>query len=75
MNTSHAATLMLALLFAVAALPSPAGDDVRGCGMPLVMDPGLRASIERFDRHQSPTAAKLCTAFLNSDLIAARLKG
>ena len=60
--------LALALIpLALAAIPAPAGSDARGCGLPAIQDPGIRASFERFERGQSPSAAKLCAAYMNAD--------
>jgi hypothetical protein len=59
--------ILLALLpvFAMTVETAPAGSQSTGCGTHAV-DPGLRAAFERFDRHQSPAAAKICALYLNS---------
>jgi hypothetical protein len=68
MPTMLSLRLMLTLaplVFAVA--PAPAGLQARGCGIAIASsDPELRASFERFDRGQSPTAARACALFLNT---------
>jgi hypothetical protein len=57
--------MLVPLVLAVA--PAPAGLQTRGCGIAVASsDPELRASFERFDRMQSPTAAKACALFLNT---------
>ena len=60
--------LMLTLVpLVLAVAPAPAGLQARGCGIAVASsDPELRASFERFDRVQSPTAAKTCALFLNT---------
>ena len=59
--------LMILLALAVAITPAPAGVQARGCGIAVASsDPELRASFERFDRAQSPTAALACALFLNN---------
>ena len=56
--------ILFPLVLAVA--PAPAGLHMPGCGIPIASsDPELRASFERFDRGQSPTAAGACALFLN----------
>jgi hypothetical protein len=50
----------------LAAAPAPAGNDNRGCGLPSVRDPEIRASFDRFDRGQSAGAAMICGMFLNT---------
>jgi hypothetical protein len=60
-------TLAFALLpvLAMTAETAPAGAPTQGCGV-QALDPGLRAAFERFDRHQSRTAARICAVYLNS---------
>jgi hypothetical protein len=60
-------TIALALLpiLAMTAETAPAGSQASGCGV-QVIDPGLRAAFERFDRQQSSAAAKICGFYLNS---------
>jgi hypothetical protein len=51
----------------LAAAPAPAGPRAPGCGVLIASsDPELRASFERFDRVQSPTAARTCALFRNN---------
>jgi len=65
MISPRLAILLIPLMLSVA--PAPAGLRASGCGIPVASsDPELRASFERFDRGQSPTAAKACGLFLNS---------
>jgi len=46
---------------------APAGSQTVGCGIAIASsDPELQASFERFDRLQSPTAARICALFLNT---------
>ena len=57
--------MLVPLVLAVA--PAPAGLQTRGCGIAIASsDPELRASFQRFDRVQSPTAAKARALFLNT---------
>jgi len=49
----------------LAAAPAPAGSVSRGCSLPPVADPGIRASFERFDRSQSAAAAQICAFYMN----------
>jgi hypothetical protein len=57
---------VMLLALALAAAPAPAGLRTPGCGIAIVSsDPELHASFERFDRGQSPTAARACALFLN----------
>ena len=60
--------LMLTLVpLVLAVAPAPAGLQTRGCGIAVASsDPELHASFERFDRLQSPTAARTCALFLNT---------
>jgi hypothetical protein len=59
------AVMLLPLVLAGA--PAPAGSRAAGCGIVIASsDPELQASFERFDRVQSPTAARICTLFLNN---------
>jgi hypothetical protein len=60
--------LMLTLVpLVLAVAPAPAGLQARGCGIAVASsDPELRASFERFDRVQSPTATRTCALFLNT---------
>jgi hypothetical protein len=65
MLTPRLMIMLVPLVLAVA--PAPAGLQARGCGIAVASsDPELRASFERFDRVQSPTAAKACALFLNT---------
>ena len=57
--------MLLPLMLAVA--PAPAGSQRAGCSILVVSsDPELRASFERYDRGQSPTAARICALFRNN---------
>jgi hypothetical protein len=59
--------VMLVLPVLLAVAPAPAGMERSGCGSVLASsDEEFRASFERFDRMQSPTAAKVCALFLNN---------
>ena len=67
MPTSFPRFLFMLLPLALAAAPAPAGSKTAGCGIAVASsDPELRASFERFDRLQSPTAARICALFLNT---------
>jgi hypothetical protein len=53
----------------IAAVTGPAGSTAtQACGGAIVkiMDPGLRASFEKFEATQSATAAKICATFRNA---------
>jgi hypothetical protein len=52
---------------------SPAGSNApTACGPSLqILDPGLRATFEKFERTQSPTAAKAC-GFFQDTVVASR---
>lgn len=53
----------------IAVVTGPAGSAAtQACGGAIVkiMDPGLRASFEKFEATQSPTAAKICATFRNA---------
>jgi hypothetical protein len=65
MRTLRILALALLPILAMTAETAPAGSETRGCGIHAV-DPGLRAAFERFDRHQSLTAARICALYLNS---------
>jgi len=65
MISPRLAILLILLMLSVA--PAPAGLQTRGCGIAVASsDSELRASFERFDRLQSPTAARTCALFLNT---------
>lgn len=68
MPTMLSFRLMLTLVpLVLAVAPAPAGLQARGCGIVVASsDPELRASFERFDRVQSPTATRACALFLNT---------
>jgi hypothetical protein len=51
---------------ALTGAPAPAGSESRGCGLPMIADPGIRASFAQFDSTQSAAAAKLCSLYLNT---------
>jgi hypothetical protein len=55
----------------VAAVTGPAGSSAtQACGGAIVkiLDPGLRASFEKFEATQSATAAKICASYRNADI-------
>ena len=56
-------TLALAFvaIFALAAVPAPAGNGVN-CGLGLTAD----TDFQRLDRTPSPSAAKICAIYLNT---------
>jgi hypothetical protein len=60
-------TILFALLpiLVMTVETAPAGSDIQGCGVRAV-DPGLRAAFARFDRGQSPAAARICALYLNT---------
>ena len=59
--------MLLMVLFGLALAPAPAGVHGSGCAIAVASsDPELRLSFERFDRMQSPTAARACALFRNS---------
>ena len=65
MPTFRAILLALLPILAMTAETAPAGSQGSGCGV-QVLDPGLRAAFERFDRQQSRAAAQICGLYLNS---------
>ena len=65
MRTLLTLTFALLPILAMTTATAPAGSKTQGCGIHAV-DPGLRAAFQQFDRHQSRTAAKICTVYLNS---------
>lgn len=65
MRTLRILALALLPILAMTAETAPAGSETRGCGIHAV-DPGLRAAFERFERHQSRSAAKICALYLNN---------
>jgi len=55
--------------FVIAFVTAPAGSSASPrCGGAIVkiMDPGLRASFEKFEATQSATAARICASFRNA---------
>jgi len=68
MKRLHVVLALMPIL--LAAAPAPAGNDSLGCGLPAVQDPQIRASFERFDRHQSAAAAMICGIHLNNNQAA-----
>ena len=58
-----------AILSVVSAVAAPAGSAPgrpETCGLPIaIQDPDIRAALVRFDRNQSPGAAKACAYALN----------
>jgi hypothetical protein len=68
MKSSRVLALALIALVAVAAVPGSIGADNRStCGIALTSD----ANLQRLDRVQSASAAKICAIYLNT--IDARL--
>jgi hypothetical protein len=69
MTTLRIALFALLPVLAMTAETAPAGTAGQGsspgCGVQAI-DPDLRAAFERFDRTQSPSAAKICALYLNS---------
>ena len=69
MTTTRIIALAAFAAFAVALVTGPAGSGVTpACGGAIakIMDPGLRASFEKFEAQQSQTASKACAAFRNA---------
>ena len=62
-------TLIFALvpIVAMTVQVAPAVSDTQSCTLGHAVDPGLRAAFATFDRNQSPSAAKLCALYLNSN--------
>ena len=64
----------VAILSVVSAVAAPAGsasDTPETCGLPItIQDPDIRAAFVRFDRNQSPGAAKAC-GYARNDMGAA----
>ena len=55
----------------IALVTGPAGSAATpacGGGIAKIMDPGLRASFEKFEAQQSPTAAKICASYRNASI-------
>jgi len=65
MKTLRIALLALLPILVMTVETAPAGSPSQGCGVQVV-DPGLRAAFERFDRNQSSSAGKICALYLNS---------
>jgi len=65
MKTIRIAALALLPILAMTVETAPAGSSSQGCGVHVV-DPGLRAAFEQFDRLQSRSAARICALYLNS---------
>ena len=62
-------TLSAFAALAIAVVTGPAGSSAtQACGGAIVkiMDPGLRASFEKFEATQSATASKICATFRNA---------
>ena len=55
-------TLAFVAVFALAAVPAPAGNGVN-CGLGLSAD----AAFQRSDRGPSASAARICAIYLNTD--------
>jgi hypothetical protein len=64
MPTFRAILLALLPILAMTAETAPAGSQAAGCGV-RVIDPGLHAAFEQFDRQQSRTATRICGFHLN----------
>jgi hypothetical protein len=60
--------LLLAAAVPVAVAPAPTRIDSPACLMAAIIDPDIAASFRRFDRVQSPAAARICETFLNQAL-------
>jgi len=63
--------LSVVAAFAIALVTGPAGSAATAaCGGAIakIMDPGLRASFEKFEAQQSPTATKLCASYRNAGI-------
>jgi len=59
--------LLVVVPLVLAGAPAPAGVRAASCSLPIASsDPELRASFARFDREQSPMAARACALFLNT---------
>jgi hypothetical protein len=57
--------------FGIALVTGPAGSAATpACGGAIakIMDPGLRASFEKFEAQQSQTAAKVCASYRNAGI-------
>jgi len=55
----------------IASVSGPAGSSATAaCGGAIskIMDPGLRASFEKFEAQQSDTASKICASYRNAGL-------
>ena len=53
----------------IASVTGPVGSSAtQACGGAIVkiLDPGLRASFEKFEAQQSETASKICASFRNA---------
>jgi hypothetical protein len=71
MTTFRIIALSAFAAFVIAAVTGPAGSSVtQACGGAIVkiMDPGLRASFEKFEATQSATAAKVCASYRNAGI-------
>jgi hypothetical protein len=69
MNAFRIIALSSFAAFIIAFVTAPAGSSASPqCGGAIVkiMDPGLRASFEKFEATQSATAAKICASFRNA---------
>jgi hypothetical protein len=71
MTTLRIVALSAIAAFAIALVAGPAGSDATpACGGAIakIMDPGLRASFEKFEAQQSQTAAKICASYRNAGI-------
>jgi len=69
MTTTRIIALAAFAAFAIALVTGPAGSAATpACGGAIakIMDPGLRASFEKFEAQQSLTASKVCSSFRNA---------
>ena len=67
---------ILSVVSAVVAPASSASGTPETCGLPIaIQDPDIRAAFVRFDRNQSPGAAKACAYARNAMAGALRPRG
>ena len=71
MNTLRIIALSAFAALIIASVTGPAGSSAtQACGGAIVkiLDPGLRASFEKFEATQSATAAKICASYRNAGI-------
>jgi hypothetical protein len=71
MTTLRIVALSAFAALVIALVTGPAGSAATpACGGAIakIMDPGLRASFEKFEAQQSQTAAKVCASYRNAGL-------